>query len=177
MSAVGAGVRQALASAAGTAGRLLGRLGTALLPLLPSWARTFAEGLPARVAAATTALKAFRARVTAAAGRAAAVVTAGAKRFLDAKLREWAAQRQAAEAALRKASELAGRAGRAVVAAIPESVKGPVTRLVSAGRVQADRILAAGDAVGAKSATAPASSRGRSPARASPSTCRRSATA
>lgn len=150
VATVTAGVRNGLTVAVGLAGRALGGLGSAARELLPGWATSFLDSVPARVDAAVSGLRAIGQRIADAASRAKDTALNLAKSFVNAKLQEWAALKQGVERMIKGAGDLARRAGRAVVDAIPQSVKAPVARLVAAVRTQAGRFLAAADSVGAK---------------------------
>ena len=118
VGAVAGGVRTALTGVAGVAGRLLGRLGSAALAVLPGWARSFVEGIPARVNAAVSRIRSVAQGIAETASRARDIALNLAKSFLTAKLQQWATLKQGAERMITAAGDLARQLGRAVVDAI-----------------------------------------------------------
>ena len=114
-----ADARTALSNAANTAGRLLGGLGSAVMSLLPGWATSFIRDIPAKVNSVVAAVQTTAQRVTAAASAARDTAFNLAKAFVDAKLREFAAQKQAAERLISGARDLARQPGTRCWASSP----------------------------------------------------------
>ena len=142
--------RTKLSNAAGTARGLLGGLGSAVMSMLPGWASSFVSSIPARVDSVVATVRGFGRSIAQAAAGARDTALGLAKSYLDNKLQEIAAARQAAEALVKGAADRSRAAGHWIASEIPESVKAPVRSLVDGARRQAGRFMSAADSVGAK---------------------------